>query len=224
MRRKNYLEDATLPVRTRGWLDEIRQNVAPRPQLRIERERCALLVVDMLRYFAHPEGRCFLPAAEPIVGSIQRLLEAWRAAGAAVIFTRHCHRDESDLGMLGRFFSDYIRCGEPDSELIPSLKPRLDEPVLRKTTYDAFLGTPLEMLLRDHCVEQILITGVLTHMCCETSARTAFCRGFEVYVAADAVASSNEERHFNSLMSMADSVAVVMSTDEVLEQCNASKS
>jgi nicotinamidase-related amidase len=171
----------------------------------------------MLRYFADPAGRCYLPAASAVVPRIAALLRAFREAGGLVVFTRHGHRGAGDLGMLGKFFSDYIREGEPDAAIVPALKPAPGEPVVRKTTYDAFLGTPLEETLLEYEIEQVVVTGVLTHMCCETTARAAFCRGFEVYVPVDAVASSSEERHLGSLLSMADAVAVVTSTAEVLE-------
>ena len=71
-------------------------------------------------------------------------------------------------------------------------------------------------------IEQVVVTGVLTHMCCETTARSAFCRGFEVYVGADATASSSEERHLQSLLAMADSVAVILGSEEILERCERS--
>jgi isochorismate hydrolase len=68
----------------------------------------------------------------------------------------------------------------------------------------------------------VLITGVLTHMCCETTARAAFCRGHEVYLPADATASSSEDRHLGSLLAMADACAVILDTEEVLARCGAS--
>ena len=125
--------------------------------------------------------------------------------------------------MLGRFFSDHIRAGEPESELVGAFAPAGDDLVFRKTTYDAFTGTPLAGFLQERGAEQVLVTGVLTHMCCETTARAAFCRGYEVYVAADATASTCEERHLHSLLAMADSVAVVMGTEEILERCGKSR-
>ena len=172
--------------------------------------------MDMNAYFATPAGRSYLPMTEQIIPNLKLLIDYWRTVGAAVIFTRHGHEGEHDLGMLGRFFSDYIRVDEPESEIIPELSPRNHETVIRKKTYDAFLGTPLNSTLEERGIDQVLVTGVLTHMCCETTARSAFCRGFEVYVAVDAMASSSEERHLGSLLSMADSVAVMMSTAEIL--------
>lgn len=216
MRTQSYAGAESLERQAQRWLEEIRASVAPRPHLRPRINKCTLLVIDMLQYFAHPSGRCYLPASTPIIANIAALVGAWRNAGGALAYTRHCHRGEHDLGMLGRFFSDYIRCGEPDAEIVPELEPRPGEPIFRKTTYDAFMDTPLQSFLEEREVQQVMITGVLTHMCCETTARSAFCRGFEVYVPVDAVASSTEELHYHSLLSMADSVAVMMSTREVL--------
>jgi nicotinamidase-related amidase len=221
MRARGYTDSDTLDQRTAAWLTQVRAAVAPRPHLALEPGRCALLVIDMLRYFADPDGRCFLPASTAVAQRIALLLAAWRGLGAPIVFTQHAHEGEHDLGMLGRFFSDHIRAGEPESEIIPALAPCDGEPVVRKTTYDAFLGTSLAEILAARDSRQVLITGVLTHMCCETTARAAFCRGHEVYVAVDATASTSEERHVSSLVSMADCVAIVMSTQEILEQCRA---
>ena len=165
----------------------------------------------MNRYFSDPRGRCYLPAAGAIVPRLARLLAGWRRLARPVIFTRHGHEGEHDLGMLGRFFGDHIRADEPDAEIVEELEPLAGEPVIRKTTYDAFLGTPLQHVLEEEGATQVVVTGVLTHMCCETTARSAFCRGFEVYVGADATASTTEERHVQSLLAMADSVAVILS-------------
>ncbi|MFC1545444.1 isochorismatase family protein [Gemmatimonadota bacterium] len=202
---------------TDRWLGVIRSSVAPRTRLTLDPARAALLVIDMNVYFASPAGRSYLPMTEQVIPNLKRLLAFWRSAGAPVIFTRHGHEGEHDLGMLGRFFSDYIRIDEPEAEIIPELSPQDHESIIQKKTYDAFLDTLLTEVLTERGVDQVLVTGVLTHMCCETTARSAFCRGFEVFIAVDAMASSSEERHLGSLLSMADSVAVMMSTAEILD-------
>jgi nicotinamidase-related amidase len=215
VRTSAYCTPGNADAKAAEWLDRVRGSAAPRPHLVLDPSRAALLVVDMLVYFAAPEGRCFLPAAVPAAGRIRQILDAWRKIGAPVVFTRHAHEGGHDLGMLGRFFSDHIRAGEPDSEIVSVLAPAEGEPVLRKTTYDAFLGTGLEELLRGRGVSQVVVTGALTHMCVETTARAAFCRGFEVYVPVDAAASSSEDRHVGSLLAMADAVAIPMAAEEV---------
>jgi nicotinamidase-related amidase len=223
VRTAEYVTARTLDSACRRWLAELRESTAARPALQLDPARAALLVIDMVRYFAEPGGRCFLPAAAVIAPRVAALVEAWHEQGGTVVFTRHGHEGPHDLGMLGRFFDDYIRAGEPESELIDTLEPGPGDTVLRKTTYDAFLGTPLAELLEERGHDQVLITGVLTHMCCETTARSAFCRGYEVYLAADGSASSSERRHLASLEALADAVAVVLSTEEILERCAASR-
>jgi nicotinamidase-related amidase len=224
MQTASYVTKRSLPAHTARWLQRIREETAPRPNLQLDPSACALLVIDMLHYFADPQGRCFLPAAQVVTPRITALLSAWREQRSLVAFTRHAHEGSQDLGMLGKFFSDYIRAGEPEAEIIGALAPLRGELVFRKTTYDAFWETPLEHELQNGGIRQVLITGCLTHMCCETTARAAFCRGYEVYVAADATASSHEKRHLHSLLAMADSVAVVLSTEEVLAKCQANES
>ncbi len=219
MRTEDYIGNA-IEEKTMQWLSAVRSRTAARPQLKFNPQRAALLIVDMQRYFAASDGRCRILACDGVVKRVELLLSAWRTGGGTVIFTRHCHSGKHDTGMLGRFFSDFIREDEESSEIIDSLHPLPNESVIKKKTYDAFLNTNLETLLREKKLEQVLITGVLTHMCCETVARSAFCRGFEVYIPADGTASRTEELHLNSLISMGDSVAVITSVEEVLLSWN----
>ena len=176
----------------------------------------ALLIIDMLNCFAHTHGRAYLPATDAIVPNIAELRDTWLAFDSPVIYTRHCHEGEHDLGMLGKFWGDFIRCEEPDSGIIKALEPTDNCLIIRKHTYDAFYQTELDQKLRKHNIEQVLITGVLTQMCCETTARSAFVRGYEVYVVADATATSSEQLHYNSLLSMATAVSVIVKTDELI--------
>ncbi len=197
------------------WLARIERYTHHRPQLILKPEKCALLVVDMLHYFADPAGRVYLPATKAIIPRIALLLKHWRMIGGTVVFTRHCHSDSEDLGMLGRFFGDYIHCGKKESGIITELSPLSSEKIFRKNTYDAFYNTDLDEFLADRSLEQVLVTGVLTQMCCETTARSAFVRGYEVYIPADALTTSSEELHIGSLMNLASGFAVITGTSSI---------
>ncbi len=197
------------------WLARIERYTHPRPNLILKPEKCALLVVDMLHYFADPGGRVYLPSTAVIIPRIALLLKHWRMIGGTVVYTRHCHNGSDDLGMLGRFFSDYIRCGKLESEIIPELSPLPGEKIFRKKTYDAFYNTDLDEFLKSRSVEQVLVTGVLTQMCCETTARSAFVRGYEVYIPADALTTSSEELHIGSLQNLASGFAVITDTSSI---------
>lgn len=219
MRAAAYVAPASLDARCAAWLGEVRGLVRPRPQLVLRPERCVLLVIDLVRLFAHPEGAAYLPACAAVLPRVERLLRAWRSMGGTVVHTRHCHRGPEEDGMLGRFYRGVLRCDDPDSRMVAVTAPAPGEPLLRKTTYDAFHRTGLEELLRGRGVEQVLICGVLTHLCCATTARAAFVRGFEVYLAADGTASSQEHFHRAALLTLADACAVVLSGEEVLARC-----
>lgn len=216
MRSEPFVNRFNIGQRASEWLALLGDCARPRPHLSVETSRCALLVIDMLRYFAHPGGRAYIPSSEAVLPGLGRLLQLWRGSGGTVVFTRHCHTGPEDLGMLGKFFEDYIRCGESDSEIIEELEPMPAERVLLKNTYDGFHGTGLDEYLLELGLDQVLITGVLTQMCCETTARSAFVRGFEVFVPVDALTTTTEELHLCSLRSMASCCAVITSTEELL--------
>lgn len=217
MRAERYVTPEFIDAKTEEWLRHIRERVRPRPELVVKPEDCALVIIDMIRHFAAPSGRAYLPATQAVIPRIRALLDLWRSFGAPVIFTRHCHMDNGDLGMLGRFFTDHVRCSEEDSRLIDELSPMEGEPVIRKDTYDSFHSTELEEHLRSRGVKQVLVTGVLTQLCCETTARQAFVRGFEVHMAADAMATATEELHLGSLLGAASGFAAVWGAREILE-------
>ncbi len=213
-----FLTLLNIDDKTAEWLSRISRLTHPRPHLVLEPDKCVMIVVDMLHYFADPAGRVFLPSTEAIVPRIGMLLEAWRNFAGTVVYTRHCHSGSDDTGMLGRFFSDYIRCGEKESEIIPRLSPLPDEKVFLKNTYDAFYDTGLDEYLRNKSIEQVLITGVLTQLCCETTARSAFVRGYEVYIPADALSTSSEELHIGSLMNLASGFASITDSAAVCKR------
>ena len=214
-----YLTSENYDEKTTEWLELVRSTVYSRPHLQLKPKQCALIVVDMLNYFCTPSGRAYLPAAEAIISGIVEMLKVWRSFGGSVIYTRHCHDNNDGLGMLGRFFSDYIRCGERESEIVDSLAPDRGDIVLKKNTYDGFHGTGLGALLEERNISQVCITGVLTQMCCETTARSAFVRGFEVYFTVNGTATSSEFYHTASLINLASGFAVMMSVEEVLQKC-----
>ena len=132
-------------------------------------------------FFLSPDSHAFLPAAQAVIPNVRKLAQAFRVAVRPVIFTRHALRDDEDPGIMGEWWADVIRDGDPTSEIDPALELKPSDVVIRKTRYNAFYGTDLEDTLRKRQVKKIVITGVMTHLCCETTAREAFTRDYEVY-------------------------------------------
>lgn len=155
-----------------------------------------LLVIDMQNYF--------YSMAKPILPAIKTTIQLCRDASIPIIFTRHSHKSPQDYGMLWEWWNgDLIMDGTPEAELIPELDRREDDLVVEKNTYSAFRGTNLEEKLINMGVKEVMVTGVMTNLCCETTAREAFIRGFRVFFSTDATATSSPDLHEATLKNMA---------------------
>ena len=165
----------------------------------------ALLVIDMQAFFKK--------FAVPIAGEVAGVVQAARAADRPAIWTRHGHHDlKLDGGVLAAWWDYKLSMyGSPDWQIISQLTPDQDEMIIEKTRYSAFYGTELEDHLHALGVTDIVICGVMTNCCCETNARDAFVRDFNVFVPCDATATHNEDLHISSLKGMAYSCARVTS-------------
>jgi isochorismate hydrolase len=154
--------------------------------------------------------------AKAIVPKIQLLVKSYRDQKLPVIFTRHALKKGDNPGIMKRWWKDIIRDENNLSGIIDSLKPLAHENVLRKTRYSAFWGTNLEKTLRSKRVKQLVVTGVLTDLCCETTAREAFLRDFEVFVVVDANATENMDLHLSSLKTLSHGFAIPVTTKDIL--------
>ena len=170
-----------------------------------EPHRCALLVIDMQRYF--------FSIATPILGNVLSIIEACRSKGIRIIFTRHGHRDVSeDGGMLAEWWADHIDHGSKDWELIKALKVSDADIIIDKHRYSVFHGTGFHESLKSQKIDELIITGVMTNCCCETTARDAFVRDYRVFFVSDATATINDELHVASLKNLAFGFAYIVST------------
>jgi len=216
----SYVDEKNLSSLARKWIRDAVSFTYERDEFEIDIGRCSLVVIDMQNYFASESGRSFLPASRAILPNILSLVDAFRKSGRSVIFTQHGHASKSDLGILGSFWGDYIKKGEDDWNIIKELEPDSGDLRIFKTRYDAFYGTDLEKILRKNNSSQVIITGVMTHLCCETTARSAFVRDFEVYFCVDATASNCEELHTGSLRALSHGVAIPVMTEDVINKFN----
>ena len=190
---KNHLEDIRKYNVRKAW---------PRPG------KCALLVVDMQNYF--------LPVASPIVDRVLSIVNACRLRNVRILFTRHGHRDiEKDGGLLLQWWGDCILHGTRDWEIMDVLTPSQTDSVVDKNRYSAFFGTGLDEMLRAEGIEELIITGVMTNCCCETTARDAFMRDYRVFFLSDATAAADEELHLATLKNMAFAFAHVLDTESL---------
>jgi bifunctional isochorismate lyase/aryl carrier protein len=181
-------------------------------------QNSALLVLDMQRYFLEPTSHAYIPSAKAILSGIQALVQAYSDLGLPIIFTRHINRPQ-DSGVMERWWRDLIRADTPLGEIGRELDSSKGI-VIRKSQYDAFYKTTLEEILHKCHVTQVVISGVMTHLCCETTARSAFTRGFEVFFLVDGTATYNAEFHRASLLNLAHGFAILTRVNDILTEAN----
>jgi isochorismate hydrolase len=119
---------------------------------------------------------------------------------------------------MGWWWKENIVEGTLDSEIHPELAPRERDKVVTKHRYSAFFDTDLETVLRTLKVEDLCICGVMTNMCCESTARDAYCRDYWTFFPADATGAPTEAMHQASLMNLAYGFARVTTTDDIIRQ------
>jgi len=210
-----YVTAENLSQKCQIWLDSIKEvnNHPFKPNL----QTMALMVIDMQVFFCSPGAPAYMPAVNAILPNIKRLIEHFRTRNRPIIFTRHVHRaDGSDAGIMKWWWQDMCVEGTPESEIHPELTPLPNELIVTKHRYSAFYNTDLEILLRSKGITDLVITGVMTNMCCETTARDAYMRDMKVQFVADATATATEEMHLASLLNLALGFANVTTTSQVL--------
>ena len=182
--------------------------------LSIDLDRTALIIIDMQRDFLEPGGFGAalgndVSRLQAVVTPCRAVLSAARGAGMLVIHTREGHRpDLSDapplkvnrgdpamrIGAPGPMGRILVR-GEPGHDIIPDLYPAAGEPVIDKPGKGAFYQTELELMLHNRSIETLLVCGVTTEVCVNTTVREANDRGFRCIVLADCCASYFSQFH-----------------------------
>lgn len=177
--------------------------------------RSALLVLDMQAYFLDPASHAYIPSAEAILDGIVELIKVFYDRGLPVIFSQHINT-ENDAGMMSAWWKDMITAQNPRHKIAPELDVSKGI-VIQKSQYDAFHQTRLDEILRSKEVSQVVICGVMTHLCCETTARSAFMKGFQVFFPVDGTATYNLGFHRASLINLAHGFASIVLIKDLME-------
>jgi bifunctional isochorismate lyase/aryl carrier protein len=174
-----------------------------------------LLVIDMQNYFIEDDAHAFIPVGKFILGKINALVAAYYKRDLPVVFTRYCVEKEDKSDIMYRWWGSVLLC----SDSIASLRGELDTAkgtIINKPAYSAFYKAKLSEIMKKEGITQLVITGVMTHLCCETTAREAFQRGFEVYFVIDATGTYDEEIHTATLFNLSHGFAIPVTTEEIL--------
>ncbi|XP_047063868.1 nicotinamidase 2-like [Lolium rigidum] len=161
----------------------------------------ALLVIDVQGHFAS--------LTAPAMPAIATTVALCRGAGIPVIYTRHVDPVPRSRPLAEWWPGDHIGAGTPAAELLPGAGRAAGDLVVEKSTYR------LEEALRGMGVEEVIVAGVMSNLCCETTARDAFVRGFRAFFSADATATASREMHEATLLNMAYGFAYIVDCERL---------
>jgi ureidoacrylate peracid hydrolase len=193
--------------------------------------RTALLLIDMQVDFAAPEGGLGkdgidMTAPQAAVAKAARLADAARGAGVACVFVRLVTREEDETPFLQewkkRRHSDgppLCREGTHGAEFVGP-QPQGGELVFSKKRYNAFIGTGLDAALRGAGIDTLVVAGLTTECCIDSSVRDAFERDYHVFVAGDATACYEPALHQAALKALKLNCAQIVTAQDVTAAWN----
>ncbi|KAL8937523.1 MAG: hypothetical protein Q9211_003644 [Gyalolechia sp. 1 TL-2023] len=179
--------------------------------------KTALLVIDMQVTFTSMTHTC-LP-------NVLALSSHFKSHELPRIFTQHGHTTEELTPPLKNQLvkrwgpSGSIARGSTNWELMPDIDEAAHNcPIVHKNTYDAFINTNLTDLLKEFGTERLVVCGVMTDCCVDTTARSAFNRGFETWLVSDACGTATKKQHEAGLNGFGFAFGELLEMAEVLER------
>jgi len=220
VKKEKYFTKENREGKISEWKEILAQFYSSKREFNFDIQKAALLIVDMQDFFLNPKSHAYLPAVEAIIDPIKKLHNEFKKNNRLVIFTKYGLTTSSlESTIMDKWWGDSLKISDP----LAKLDARFDVKnaiVLEKSTYDCFKDTSLLDLLVENNCKQIVIAGVATHLCCETTARSAFCFDFEVFLPIDCLATYTEELHLNTLKAASHGFGIPVTSNELLERKN----
>jgi len=184
--------------------------------VRLSPATTAVLIVDMLNDFCKPGGRMVLEGFEALIAPQRRVIDAARAAGAAIVFVNDAHRPglRRDREFLKR--AEHCLEGSWGARVIDELTPGDDDLFVVKRRYSGFFNTDLDLTLRDMTVESVVVMGVVTNICVRSTVHDAFFLGYQVVVPEDTVAATGAREQESSLYDIGTHFGAVSVAEDVV--------
>jgi nicotinamidase-related amidase len=201
------------------------------------REKTALVVVDLQNEFVRDGGLIQVKDAKATLQTNKRLIEFFRKNAMPVVYTKMLLQDDWALPMKmikfteadriqgkallprhKRYFSDVGR--ELDvTDIVTEVYPEKGDHIINKNWFDALNGTSLGSLLHGLAIEYVVVTGTVTHICVESTAKGAFNHGYFPVIVSDGVSSFAPEHFIKELLKQFAALwGRVMTSSEVIQE------
>lgn len=196
----------------------------------LDPKRTAHVVVDLQNGFMAPGQLSAVATAPGIVPNVNRISRALRDAGGLVVYLQHT-ADPGAVGSWRTFYDHFVNPerraamidaftpGNFGHDLWPELDVQPEDLKVRKRRFGAFIqgSSDLHTLLQARGIDTLIITGTVTNVCCESTARDAMMLDYRVFFITDGNAAHHDDEHNATLSAMANIFCDVVSTDQVVQ-------
>jgi len=177
----------------------------------------ALVLVDVLNGFFHPDGAMWYPEVGAVVEPLHRLLDAARGSDSLVIHVADRHRP----GVYDAEFDhipEHLGRGGHDAEWFAGFEPQAGpkEVVVEKRRYSAFFATDLALILHEHRIETVVVAGVKTNVCIRATVTDGFQHGYRMVVPREATNSNRKHLEEASIEDISRYIAGVVPLEQAL--------
>jgi len=215
---ENYLTEENITLKADEWLANLSTRSSRLKKFKFLPKKSALLVIDMQDFFLNKESHAFIPSAITIIKNINSIITEYRNQNLPIIFTYHAYDEGEEPGIMGRWWGDMLRDTDPLSKIHSSIDYNKNDTTIQKKRYSAFIGTNLDQILKDKKIDTLVIVGIMTHLCCESTAREAFMKDYEVYFVVDATATDFEDLHISSIKTLNDGFVRPVKADYIFKE------
>jgi ureidoacrylate peracid hydrolase len=183
--------------------------------------KIALLVIDVQNDFVEREAILEIKAIRENIGKLKKFIDFMRMNGAYVIYTRHCfdpRKNPVEAKLFPELKSEGLRKGSRGWQIHGSVKPCMNDAVIDKSRYDAFYKTNLDAILKSKNIRTLVIAGTMTEVCCESTARSAMFRDYNVIFCSDLNFTSDSGMHKRTLSVIRSNFGEVVSSEEIMKE------
>lgn len=186
----------------------------------MELNNTAIVVVDMQKCFANPEGSLYSPASEEIIGDLNEFVDYCRDNGSTIIYTKDTHTEEQfeNLDNYDEFdrWGEHAIKGSWEHNLVDGLDIEEEDFVVNKNTYDAFMNDNFQNILEENNVDNVIVVGTLVNVCVMHTASSAALNDYKAVVLEDLVGYIKEDHKDYALEHIDWLFGQVMGSDEVV--------
>ena len=215
LRKNEYYNAKNKKIKEEQWIEELTK-IRLYSKNTFQIHNSALLILDMQNIFLDPSSHAYIPSAKTIIPNIQQLIQFFEEKQQPIIFTQHISSN-SKSDPMKNWWRAPILTNSQEAQIYEGLKSDSSSFII-KHTYDAFHSTELENHLHEQNIKNLVITGVMTHLCCETTAREAFKRGYSIWFPLNTSASYTENFHLGSLRAIHHGFGECIISEEILQK------